>query len=64
MTVKEIAWLAGYLEGEGCFGKVKDKYPSIRVSATDEDDIEKVARLWMLNRQPYGGAGHYGGKPV
>mgnify|MGYP004417317377 CR=1 FL=1 len=42
-TVKEIAWLAGLLEGEGCFsfsGK-----PRIQLIMTDRDTVEWAATL-------------------
>jgi hypothetical protein len=53
MTENEIAWLAGILEGEGCFdynnlGQSKRTgswYPRIRIEMTDKDVVEKVANL-------------------
>jgi hypothetical protein len=44
LTTLEIAWLAGYLEGEGWFG-AKVNSPKIRVQATDLDVIQHAARL-------------------
>ena len=48
---ESVIWLAGYLEGEGCFhlhptNKKKYPgllYPKITVTATDEDVIAKVS---------------------
>jgi hypothetical protein len=52
----EIAWMAGLLEGEGSFGldkRSKQRYenstsppgPYVKISMTDEDVIEKMAKL-------------------
>jgi len=49
ISVRDIAWLAGLLEGEGCFYLAKT--PSITISMTDKDVIEKVASLF--NREIY-----------
>ena len=45
MAIKtiDIAWLAGLLEGEGCFLVIRGKYPAIAVGMTDEDIIRRVA---------------------
>jgi hypothetical protein len=43
MTRIETAWLAGILEGEGCF--VFSRTPSIRLAMTDEDVVARVAEL-------------------
>ena|SRR6187399_1976866 len=40
----DIVWLAGLLEGEGCFGLYKT--PTIRVGMTDFDVIEKVRTIF------------------
>lgn len=53
LTVRNIAWLAGIVEGEGCitWGRSDSKYPgkanSIRlhVGMSDCDVIDRVARL-------------------
>lgn len=45
----EIAWLAGLLEGEGSFFMSRFgeyQYPMIVVSMTDQDVIERVARIF------------------
>jgi hypothetical protein len=53
MTALDLAWLSGYLDGEGCFSissyaMAKDKIyrsPSISVCATDEDLVDRAASL-------------------
>ena len=62
MEIKDIYWIAGILEGEGCFQasnaryKTKDgwKYrktpsPTIQLVMTDKDIIERYARLVNQN---------------
>ena len=44
-TIKDIAWLAGLLEGEGCFRLGKEKYPYISVACTDRDTIVKAKKI-------------------
>ena len=44
MDDKTIAWLAGLLEGEGCFRF--SRTPHIILQMTDEDIIRRVAGLW------------------
>ena len=44
MTETEIAWLAGWLEGEGCFS-MGGSTPKIHVVNTDLDVVEKASRL-------------------
>lgn len=42
-----LDWLAGLLEGEGCFCLTQgSKKPVIKLSMTDRDVVEKAAR-WM-----------------
>lgn len=48
MNTVEAAWLAGILEGEGCFdynGNVPKKWPKVRVEMKDEDVILRVQVL-------------------
>ena len=46
MTPIEIAWLAGWLEGEGCFYcKTGSSSTGIKVTATDLDVVNRVALL-------------------
>jgi hypothetical protein len=43
---EQAAWLAGFLEGEGCFSfQNNGKNPTISASSTDRDVIEKVASM-------------------
>lgn len=49
----ERRWLAGYLEGEGCFGVHTTRnsygtyrYPIVQLNTTDPDIAERVQRLW------------------
>lgn len=44
MSKEEIAWLAGVLEGEGCFGWYKDG-PKVALRMNDRDVVERVHRL-------------------
>jgi hypothetical protein len=58
VTREDIIWLAGLLEGEGCFwtyrtkystagGKVREKeYPAVNVQMVDLDIVERVAALF------------------
>jgi len=46
-----VQWLAGLLDGEGCFttcrGKDRKYYtPEIHLSMTDRDVVERVASVW------------------
>jgi hypothetical protein len=47
MSSEEIAWLAGWLEGEGCFsfGGAGGKYPRISAASTDLDTLEHVLKI-------------------
>ena len=47
LTLKEIAWLAGLLEGEGSFGAyVKgSQSPCIQFSMCDKDVLERAANM-------------------
>ena len=49
ISTKEIAWLAGLLEGEGSFDRQFSASPRqirVQVGMTDRDVIEHVANLW------------------
>lgn len=58
----DVQWLAGYLEGEGCFtwasaGKNQHSYPRISVCSIDQDVIERVTHLFQASiytRAPHG----------
>lgn len=44
MNTLQIAWLAGILEGEGSFSNMRGS-PTIQVSMTDRDIIERIALI-------------------
>lgn len=49
-TTREIAWLAGLLEGEGCFQMFKSSSPKkgtpiIALNMTDQDIVQRAAAL-------------------
>lgn len=53
MTENELHWLAGLLEGEGCFtttGKAKC-YPAVYMVSTDRDVVKRAAALMGCNVQ-------------
>lgn len=41
----DLIWLAGLLEGEGCFDLHRGKYPRIRLAMTDRDVVGRAATL-------------------
>lgn len=48
MTVSDITWLAGILEGEGHFGvdtRREANYPTIGLNMADRDVVERAAQL-------------------
>lgn len=53
MTEVEIAWLAGIIEGEGCFTQMDASgRPSFKIKMTDLDVMEKVGALLELDVKP------------
>ena len=48
MKVRDLGWLAGLLEGEGCFRLNRGKYPVIALAMTDEDVVVKAAILMKV----------------
>ena len=44
MRAKDIYWLAGILEGEGCFNLARNSI-QVRCGMTDKDTIEKISLL-------------------
>jgi hypothetical protein len=47
---QDIIWLAGLLEGEGCFNYRADrKQARVTIEMTDRDIIERVSRLFDTN---------------
>jgi len=65
MTDIQIAWLAGLLEGEGCFRFDKRNSPKIQLQMTDEDVVKRVARMLSVNAraEPWRGS-RYGSKTM
>ena len=45
ITTHDVYWLAGLLEGEGCFGSAQSKSPLIQLSMVDRDIVERGAVL-------------------
>lgn len=46
----DVIWLAGLLEGEGCFNLREERnQPRVSIEMTDEDIIKRVAKLWTSN---------------
>ena len=48
ITIKDIAWIAGLLEGEGCFITHNSKghdYPEIHLCMSDEDVVIKASGI-------------------
>ena len=43
IKIIDIAWLAGLLEGEGCFLVIRGSYPAISLGMTDEDIIVRAS---------------------
>lgn len=44
-TTADLAWLAGFLEGDGCFCLQKHRYASVKVSQTSRWPLEVCQRL-------------------
>lgn len=60
MEREDLLWLAGLLEGEGCFdlydyrtSTSRKPYARIRLAMTDQDVVERVAALWGKNAPSY-----------
>lgn len=46
MDLEDKIWLAGLLEGEGCFDLHRGKYPRVRVGMSDRDVVGRAATLF------------------
>jgi hypothetical protein len=47
LTYTDIAWMAGLLEGEGCFSGRRYRTPTrIQVCSTDKDVMDRAAELF------------------
>jgi hypothetical protein len=71
MNIDDVAWIAGYLEGEGCFRALISSRGYVRlgvtVTSTDEDVLRHLCNLIPESRMsgPYAGhRGSLGTKPV
>lgn len=55
---RDLHWLVGVIEGEGCIDLHSNKYPRIRVTMCDRDVVGRVASLFgtqvrlTLNKAP------------
>ncbi len=45
ISLRDLYWTAGLIESKGCFYLNKNT-PSIQLSLTDLDIVERVSRLW------------------
>ncbi len=67
MTDLELAWLAGLLEGEGCFDSHRNQ-PRIRLKMSDPDTIIRAATLmgaaWHPDRRSHETAARTGHRPL
>jgi hypothetical protein len=43
---EDVLWLAGLLEGEGCFDLHRARYPRVRLGMTDRDVVGRAATLF------------------
>jgi len=55
MKLSDKTWLAGFLEGEGCFAIDRKKYVSVRATSTDLDVLKKAANLMNARVYPLRG---------
>lgn len=46
---EEIIWLAGLLEGEGCFGTSNKNSPYVHLGMTDRDIIERASKIMLCS---------------
>ena len=49
MNEIEVAWLAGLIEGEGCFTRTRSS-PVFALDMTDEDIVKKAAKLLGISK--------------
>lgn len=48
ITTKDIAWAAGFLEGEGCFGNCTGKSSRISANQVNKGPLEKLGKIFNL----------------
>jgi hypothetical protein len=47
LTDRDLFWLAGLFEGEGCADwRKRERTLRLRIQMTDRDIVERVARIW------------------
>ena len=49
MNSVDWAWVAGLLEGEGCFSFNSNGYPRITLQMTDEDIVSRIANYFDVS---------------
>lgn len=54
-SIKDIYWLAGILEGEGCFSARENGYPTISIEMQDKDIVDRVSKLFNTNSSSVSG---------
>jgi hypothetical protein len=65
LSVKDIAWVAGLLEGEGCFQpRAGRQSPLIQLAMTDMDVVVKAAKILGTNRVVENAKPTKRGKPI
>jgi len=51
LTSRDIAWVAGLVEGEGCFSRTSSGI-RLAITMTDRDVLERLAAYWAASIQP------------
>lgn len=46
MNERDLGWLAGILEGEGCIGLYRRRQTRVYIAMVDRDVMERVQALW------------------
>ena len=66
MKQSELMWLAGLLEGEGCFHNRSERYfsPLIQLIMTDADVVIRAAKAMNAHKVVRGKQDSRGGKPL
>jgi len=53
ISVLDISWLAGLLEGEGSFVLDHDVYPTIKLASTDLDVVKRARNIMLKSKRFY-----------
>lgn len=70
MTSQEYFWLAGLLEGDGCFHTYSTGYnkgrPGITLEMADRDVVRRVAEMWgvKIGKGRWGASQYHRQKPT